>query len=72
MLWIGVSRKFHLYTLDTYVVVAKILQNGAKFSYKKAGFKNYRNLIEKFQTSIGKSKNLKFDGLLSKTIHSFS
>ena len=43
-----------LYTLDqgfkkisfalyTYVL-AKILQNGAKFRYAKAGFKNYRNL----------------------------
>ena len=32
------------FALDTYVSVAKILQNGAKFRYTKAGFKNYRNL----------------------------
>ena len=33
------------FTLYTYVIlVAKILQNGAKFRYTKAGFKNYRNL----------------------------
>ena len=32
------------FTLYTYVLVAKILQNGAKFRYTKAGFKNYRNL----------------------------
>ena len=28
------------FTLDTYVLVVKILQNGAKFRYTKAGFKN--------------------------------
>ena len=32
------------FTLDTYVLVAKILQNGAKFRYTKADFKNYRSL----------------------------
>ena len=33
------------FTFDTYVLVAKILQNGAKkFRYTKADFKNYRNL----------------------------
>ena len=31
------------FTLCMYVL-AKILQNGAKFRYAKAGFKNYRNL----------------------------
>ena len=31
------------FTLYTYVL-AKILQNGAKFRYAKAGFKNYTNL----------------------------
>ena len=31
------------FTLYTYVS-AKILQNGGKFRYAKAGFKNYRNL----------------------------
>ena len=47
------------FTLDTCVLVAKILQNGAKFGYIKSGFKNY-------------SLVLKFDGLLSKKIYSFS
>ena len=32
------------FTLDIYVLVAKILENGAKFRYAKAGFKNYINL----------------------------
>ena len=32
------------FTLDIYVLVAKILKNGAKFRYAKAGFKNYINL----------------------------
>ena len=32
------------FTLDTYDLVAKTLQNGTKFRYTKAGFKNYRNL----------------------------
>ena len=32
------------FTLYTYVLVAKILQNGAKSRYKKAGFENYRSL----------------------------
>ena len=31
------------FTIYTYVL-AKILQNDAKFRYRKAGFKNYRNL----------------------------
>ena len=31
------------FTLYTYVL-AKTLQNGARFSYAKAGLKNYRNL----------------------------
>ena len=49
----GIQKEDSLYTLDwgfkkipltlyTYVLVAKILQNGAKSI--KAGFKNYRNL----------------------------
>ena len=37
------------FTLYTYVL-AKILQNGAKFRYRKAGFKNYRNLSNFRQT----------------------
>ena len=40
----GLGFKKIPFTLDTYVLVAKILQNGAKFRYTKAGFKNYRNL----------------------------
>ena len=32
------------FTVYTYVLVAKILQNGTKSRYIKAGFKNYRNL----------------------------
>ena len=32
------------FTLYTYVLVAKILQNGAKPRYTKAGLKNSRNL----------------------------
>ena len=51
-------------TLYNYVV-AKILRNSAKFRNAKAGFKNYRN-FQQLQTSSGKSKKLKFDGLLSK------
>ena len=31
------------YTLCNYVL-AKVLQNGAKFGYTKADFKNYKNL----------------------------
>ena len=32
------------FTLDTYVLVAEILQNGAKIWCTKVGFKNYKNL----------------------------
>ena len=32
------------FTVYTYVLVATILQNGAKSRYTKAGFKNHRNL----------------------------
>ena len=40
----GLGFKKIPFTFDTYVLVAKILQNGAKFRYTKAGLKNYRNL----------------------------
>ena len=40
----GLGFKKIPFTFDTYVLVAKILQNGAKFRYPKADFKNYRNL----------------------------
>ena len=74
-----------LYTLDqgfkkisfalyTYVL-AKILQNDAKFRYAKAGFKKLQE-FEQLQTGSGKSNKLKFDSFylkkyipLSKTLH---
>ena len=59
------------FTLHTYVLVAKILQNGAKSRYKKSWFQKLQE-FEQLQTSSGKSKKLKFDGRLSKEIHSFS
>ena len=71
-----VSRKFDLlFTLYTYVL-ANILGNGAKFryglkNYSKSWFKKLQE-FEQLQTSSGKSKELKFDGLLSKKMHSFS
>ena len=40
----GLGFKKIPFTLYTSVLVAKILRNGAKFRYTKAGFKNYRNL----------------------------
>ena len=40
----GLGFKKIPFTLETYVWVAKILQNGAKFRYTKADFKNYRSL----------------------------
>ena len=42
------------FTLYTYVL-AKILQNGAKFRYAKAGLKNYRNL-NNFRQAVGSPK----------------
>ena len=63
---------FHPFTLYTYVL-AKILQNGAKFIQKLTpGFKRSHEEFGQRQTSIGKSKKLKFGGqLLSKKyIHS--
>ena len=60
------------FTLYTYVLVAKILQNGAgKSRYKKSWFQKLQE-FEQLQTSSGKSKKLKFDGLFSKKIQSFS
>ena len=43
-------------TPDTYVLVAKILQNGTKFRYTKAGFKNYRNL-DNFRQAVESPKS---------------
>ena len=44
------------FTLNTYVLVAKILQNGAKLRYAKAGFKNCRNL-KNFRQSVESPKS---------------
>ena len=44
------------FTLYTYVLVAKILQNGAKSRYIKASFKNYRNL-NNFRQAVESPKN---------------
>ena len=58
--------RFQENSIYTYTyVLAEILQNGEKFRYIKAGFKNYR-IFEQLKTSIGKPKKLTFDGLLSK------
>ena len=43
------------FTLYTYVLVAKLLQNGAKSRYTKAGFKNYRNL-DNFRQAVESPK----------------
>ena len=44
------------FTLHGYVLVAKILQNGAKSRYKKVGFKNHRNL-NKFIQAVESPKS---------------
>ena len=62
-LCIPVSRKFDLVTLYTYVL-AKILQNGAKLS--DSWFHKSHEELEQLQSSCGKFKKLKFNGLLSK------
>ena len=60
-----------LFTLYTYVLVARILQNGAKSRYTKAGFKNYRNL-NKFKQAVESPKSGNLMGFSPKEIHSFS
>ena len=51
--WLGFKKiPFTLYPY----VLAKILQNGAKFRYAKAGFKNYRNL-NNFRQAVESSKS---------------
>ena len=57
-----------------HLCLAKILQNGAKFIQKLTpGFKHHMRQLDigQLQTSSGKSKKLKFDGLLlfKKYIH---
>ena len=44
------------FTLYTYVLVAKILQNGANSTYTKAGFKIYRNL-DNFRQAVESPKS---------------
>ena len=53
-----------LFTLCTYVS-AKILQNGAKFRYAKAGFKNYRNL-NNFRQAVESPKSWNLMGFCPK------
>ena len=53
------------FTLYTYVLVAKILQNGAKFRYTKAGFKNYRNL-NNFRQAVESPKSWNLMGFCPK------
>ena len=52
------------FTLYTYVL-AKILQNAAKFIQKLTpGFKNHMRNLDNFKARSGKSNKLKFNGLL--------
>ena len=44
------------FTLSTYVLVAKILQNDAQFRHTTADFKNYRN-FSNFRQALEKSKS---------------
>ena len=56
-LCIGVSRKFHLHLT---LILPKILQNGAKFDF---WFQKSQEEFGQHQTSSGKTKKFKFDGL---------
>ena len=59
---------FKLYTY----VLSKVLQNGPKFRYAKAGFKNYRNL-NNFRQAVESSKSWNLMGFCQKkNKHSFS
>ena len=53
------------FTVYTYVLVAKILQNGAKSRYIKAGFKNYRNL-NNFRQAVESPKSWNLMGFSPK------
>ena len=57
------KNSFTLYIF--YVLVAKILQNGAKFSYRKAAFKNYRNL-NNFRQALESPKSWNLMGFCPK------
>ena len=61
-LWIGASKKFHLHFTLTYY---KVLQNGAKFRYAKAGFKIYRNL-NNFRQAVASPKSWHLVGFCPK------
>ena len=61
----GLGFKKIPFTLDTYVLVVKILQNGAKFRYTKAGFKNYRNL-NNFRQAVESPKSWNLMGFCPK------
>ena len=52
-----------MYTL--HYVLAKILQNGAKFKYSKTGFKNYRNL-NNFRQAVESPKSWNLMGFCPK------
>ena len=52
-------------TLYTYVLVAKILRNGAKSRYIKAGFKNYRNM-KNFRQAVKTPKSWNLMGFAPK------
>ena len=58
-------------TLYTFVLVPKILQNGAKSRYTKAGFKNYRNL-NNFRQAVESLKSWNSMGFSPKKTHSLS
>ena len=60
-----------LFTLYTYVLVAKILHYGTNSTYTKAGFKNYRNL-KNFRQAVESPKSCNLIGFSPKKIHSFS
>ena len=60
--WLGFKKiPFTLYPY----VLAKILQNGAKFRYAKAGFKNYRNL-NNFRQAVESPKSWNLMGFCPK------
>ena len=58
------------FTIYTYVS-AKILQNGAKFRYAIAGFKNYRNL-NNFKEVLDSPESWNLMGFCPKKKHSVS
>ena len=60
------GRGFKKIQFTVYIrVLAKMLQNGAKFRYTEAGFKNYRNL-NIFRQAVGSSKRWNLMGFCPK------